>query len=181
MPPDLVADQYAYRPTGSTTSALISMIHSVTQKLESCRPTYIRCLLVDYSKALDTINHPILFRKILTLSIPPAVKHIIFHFLTGRSQAVHSGGRMSDWLSVTRSIIQGSGIGPSLYLVYSMDLKTVSSFNKLIKYALDTSLLVSSPIQLCSLGGRIPESSLLQWSKVNKLKIGLNTDKTKEL
>ena len=33
-------------------------------------------------------------------------------------------------------------IGPSLYLVYSMDLKTVSSFNKLIKYADDTSLLV---------------------------------------
>jgi len=44
-------------------------------------------------------------------------QHFIFLFLTGRRQAVHSGGRMSDWLSVTRSIIQGSGIGPSLYLV----------------------------------------------------------------
>ena len=51
---------------------------------------------------------------------------------------------MSDWLSVTLSIIQGSGIGLSLYMVYSMDLKTVSSFNKLVKYAEDTSFLVLS-------------------------------------
>ena len=43
LPPDLIADQFAYRPTGSTTSALISLINSVTQKLESC--TYVRCLL----------------------------------------------------------------------------------------------------------------------------------------
>ena len=35
LPTDLIADQFAYRPTGSTTSALISLIHSVTQKLES--------------------------------------------------------------------------------------------------------------------------------------------------
>jgi len=110
LPSDLIADQFTYRPTGSTTAALISLIHSVTQKLESC--TYVRCLLVDYSKAFDVINHPILFRKILTLSMPS----------TGRSQAVHSGGRMSDWLSVTRSIIQGSSIGPSLSRLFFQTL-----------------------------------------------------------
>jgi len=151
------------------------MIHTVTQKLESLY-TYVRCLLVDYSKAFDTINHAILFRKILTLSIPSTVKRFIFHFLTGRSQAVHSGGRMSDWLLVTRSIIQGSGIGPSLYLVYSMDLKTASNFNKLVKYADDTALLVP---QYSSVSLEDEYQNLLYWSTVNKLKI--NTDKTKEI
>jgi len=174
LPSDLIADQFAYRPTGSTTSALISVIHSVTQKLESC--TYVRCLLVDYSKAFDMINHPILFRKILTLSMPSTVKRFIFQFLTGRSQAVHSGGRPSDWLSVTRSIIQGSGIGPSLYLVYSMDLKTVSSSNKLVKYADDTTLIVP---QYSSVSLEDEYQNLLHWSTLNKLKI--NTEKTKEI
>jgi len=98
------------------------------------------------------------------------------HFLTGRSQAVHSGGRMSDWLLVTRSIIQGSSIGPSLYLVYSMDLKTVSNFNKLVKYADDTALLVP---QYSSVSLEDEYQNLLYWSTVNKLKI--NTDKKKEI
>jgi len=83
---------------------------------------------------------------------------------------------MSDWLLVTRSIIQGSGIGPSLYLVYSMDLKTVSNFNKLVKYADDTSLLV---LQYSSVSLEDEYQNLLYWSTVTKLRI--NTDKTKEI
>ena len=88
-------------------------------------------------------NHAILFRKILNLSMPSAVRLFIFWFrITGHSKAVFSGELLSNWLPVTRSIIQDSGIGPSIYLIYTMDLKTVSIFNKIVKYANDTSLLV---------------------------------------
>jgi len=33
-----------------------------------------------------------------------------------------------DWLHITRSIVQGSGIGPSAYVVYSADLKSLSEY-----------------------------------------------------
>jgi len=59
---DLISDQFAYRPTASTTAAFISLTHAVAQKLESCN--YVRCLQIDYAKAFDTINHPILFRNL---------------------------------------------------------------------------------------------------------------------
>ena len=49
LPLDLISDQFAYRPTASTTAALISLTHAVAQKLESCN--YVRCLQVDYAKA----------------------------------------------------------------------------------------------------------------------------------
>ena len=62
LPLDLISDQFAYRPTASTTAALISLTHAVAQKLESCN--YVRCLQINYAKAFDTINHPILFRKL---------------------------------------------------------------------------------------------------------------------
>jgi len=75
--------------------------------------------------------------------MPSAVRLFIFWFrITGHSKAVFSGELLSNWLPVTRSIIQDSGIGPSIYLIYTMDLKTVSIFNKIVKYANDTSLLV---------------------------------------
>jgi len=72
------------------------------------------CLLIDYSKAFDIINHSIPFQKLQSL----------------------------DLLSITASIIQGSGIGPSFFIIYSKDLKPLSVHNTILKYADDTSLLV---------------------------------------
>ena len=68
IPSDQLADQFAYRPSGSTSSALIATMHHISRLLESC--SYVRRILIDYSKAFDTINHSILFRKLLKLSIP---------------------------------------------------------------------------------------------------------------
>jgi len=66
-------------------------------------------------------------------------------------------------------------VRPSSF-VYSMDLKTVSSFNKFVKYTDDTSLLVP---QYSSVSLEDEYQNLLHLSTVNKLKI--NTDKTKEI
>ena len=55
----------------------------------------------------------------------------MFHFFTGRKQAVLSAGEQSQWLPITRSIVQGSGLGPSAYVVYAADLKSLSEYNKI--------------------------------------------------
>ena len=52
-------DQFGFRPTGSTTAALVSTMHHVTRLLET--NAYVRCISIDFTKAFDTINHPILF------------------------------------------------------------------------------------------------------------------------
>jgi len=72
LPLESISDQFAYRPTGSTMAALVSLTHTVAQKLESC--SHVRCLFIDYTKAFDTINHSILFRKFLSLSIPSYIQ-----------------------------------------------------------------------------------------------------------
>ena len=88
---------------------------------------YVRCILIDYSKAFDTINHEILFAKLRTLSIPLLIKQWIMNFLTGRTQAVVTEGTTSNWLPISRSIVQGSGLGPMLFVVYALDLKPISA------------------------------------------------------
>ena len=62
LPTDQVFDQFAYKPTGSTTSALIAITHHISRLLESS--SYVRCILIDYSKAFDTIKHLTLFQKL---------------------------------------------------------------------------------------------------------------------
>ena len=48
-------DQFAYRPTGSTTATIIAMLHTVRTML-SANP-YVRILSFDFSKAFDSVSH----------------------------------------------------------------------------------------------------------------------------
>ena len=91
IPSDQLTDQFAYRPSGSTTAALIATTHHISRLLESC--SYVRRILIDYSKAFDTVNHSILFRKLLKLSIPSNILLWIFSFLTDQMQAISSFGQ----------------------------------------------------------------------------------------
>jgi hypothetical protein len=171
-----IEDQFAYRPTGSTTAALVYMTHHISRLLETNR--YVRCLCIDFSKAFDTVKHKILFRKLIKRNLPAAVLRWIMNFLTGRSQAVVSGGKCSCWFPITSSIVQGSGIGPTLYrpITYAGDLKTMSGNNMLCKYADDTNLIVPENTDV---GVDDEFANLINWTEANRLII--NIEKTKEI
>jgi hypothetical protein len=62
--------------------------------------------------------------------------------LSDCTRAVSSVGKLADWLPVTESIVQGSGIGPMLYILFASDLKLRSAMNFLCNYADDTTLMV---------------------------------------
>jgi len=102
LPDNLLADQFAYRPTCSTTAALVALEHHTAHYQESL--SYIRCLLIDYSKAFDTISHPILFHKLLNLNLKPNIASWICNFLTGCTHSVSFGSILSIWKSITASI-----------------------------------------------------------------------------
>ena len=84
------------------------------------------------------------------LNIPPNVLLWIINFLSSRTQAVSSFGQISGWLPITQSIIQGSGIGPYLYMIYASDLRPLSPYNVIVKYADDTTYLSVNIAQLIS-------------------------------
>jgi len=68
MPTANILDQYAYKNTGSTTAALLHFMHRVTKMLE--QNAYVRCLLIDFSKAFDSVDHVILLSKLSQLNLP---------------------------------------------------------------------------------------------------------------
>ena len=115
--------------------------------------SYVRCLIIDYSKAFDTIVIPPFSESSSVSTCYPISLHG-FANLTGRTHSVIFGGVLSHWKPITASIVQGSGIEPCLFIVYTMDLKPHSSFNTILKYADDTTLLVP-PELLHHSGSRI--------------------------
>ena len=62
IPIDDLQDQYVFKPTGSTTAAIINITHAVTVMLECNK--YVRCLLVDFSIAFDSVDHLVLVKKL---------------------------------------------------------------------------------------------------------------------
>jgi len=59
-----------------------------------------------------------------------------------RQQFCKFGDMISSPAQINRSIIQGSGIGPTLYIVMKSDMTPISTYNLPIKYADDVDLLV---------------------------------------
>ena len=110
----------SFKPTGSTTVALVYFTHQVTQMLEP--NNYVRCLMTDFSKAFDTVDHVILLSKLAPLKLPGFVINWICSFLSGRGQQCKVNGALSG---SGLNIVQGSGIGSTLYLVMKSGLRTI--------------------------------------------------------
>ena len=79
----MLADQFGFRPSGSTQCALTNMIHHVTTMLENC--DFVRCLMIDFSRAFDVVDHSVLLAKLSQLNLPECIQNWIVSFLVGRS------------------------------------------------------------------------------------------------
>ena len=62
--------------------------------------------------------------------------------MSARQQVCRYNGEVSKLESFNLGFVQGSGLGPTLFLVLAKDLNTLSGNNELIKFAEDSTLLV---------------------------------------
>ena len=169
-----MTDQYAYKPTGNTTCAVIDITHTVGKLLETNR--YVRCIMLDFSKAFDTVDHLILLQKLEQYHLPSNILKWLVSFLSDRCQTTQIHGLCSVVITINRSILQGSVIGPRFFLVYIHDLKPFGLTNVIIKFADDSTLLVP---ENCDVSAEHEMQHIQDWATRNKL--SLNFSKTKEL
>ena len=71
-------------------------------------------------------------RKLCLLGLPANIFNWIISFLAGRTQYCKVNGVYSAARGISLSIVQGSGIGPCLYIVMESDLNLLSRSNILI-------------------------------------------------
>lgn len=171
---EILSDQFAFRPTGSTSSAIIYMLHAVTNLLAT--NPYVIVISLDFSKAFDTVRHYTLLQKLAQLNLPDNIYNWLVNFFNNHSHCTDYRGLKSDFIDISASIIQGSGLGPSSYVINASDLKAQIKDNELMKYADDTYLIIPARNDHSR---QLELDNIEQWAKVNNLK--LNREKCHEI
>ena len=169
-----VDNQFAFRPSGSTTAALIATLKHISDLLESS--PYVHLIALDFSKAFDTVRHATLFDKLAQFPLPDCIFNWLVRFFSGRSHQTKFCNATSSPSIISASVIQGSAVGPAAFIVNASDLFPSSPGNVLVKYADDVFLIVPS-----SLTYTIPAelAHISSWATTNNLR--LNPTKTHEL
>ena len=168
--------QGGFRPNKSTISTVFELNNLILENTENNQST-LACF-VDFSKALDTIDHEIFLKKIKHMGFSEKVCKWYGNYLTGRSQTVLANNLPSDPLPVKIGVPQGSILGPLAFLFYINDITESFRHCQTLLYADDTVLLSSNlDVNVAAQNLQTDLLSLNNWCALNKLTI--NIKKTK--
>ena len=139
-------------------------------------------VLLDLSKAFDSIEHGILLRKLRELGVSIQAMEWFRSYLTDRNQRVRIGCEVSDPRQVAYGVPQGSILGPDLFNIYINDLPAAPNLCSLKSYVDDSQLYLSFPVQETAMAVEHLSEDLQRiaaWCCTHSLLI--NPDKTKLL
>ena len=168
----LYENQYGFRSGRSCEHALLNAQNILLESLSKRQISLL--LLIDFSKAFDMVEHPILLQKLEHYGIRgPALKWLE-SYLSNRKQFVSVNGAESSTLSIDFGVPQGSILGPLLFIIYINDIPNISEFAKFILYADDANIiLTANTIEEINSQLEILIFNLQQWVASNGLALNL--------
>ena len=163
----LCDEQHGFRPGRSTESAMLDAVSYITRSLDQ---GMVSCLATaDTSKAFDSVQHGRLLDKLGWYGVDT---HWFSDWLQDRHQRVRGGS--VETVPITHGVVQGSILGPVLFLLFTNDLTSFISDAKLVLYADDVQLIHSdNPLHMSDLEHQIGQtlSRAQRWFVGNSLKI----------
>lgn len=137
----LPISQSGFRARHSTTTALLKVSDDI---FSACDNNQNSCLiLLDYSKAFDTLDHATLCAKLKYYGFGVTATSFFHNYLNNRRQKVILNDNISNTLSISRGVPQGSVLGPLLFSIYTADLNKCLQFCTSHQYADDTQIYYS--------------------------------------
>ncbi len=118
----LYSHQYGFQRFHSTEQNLIQVVNNIGAALN--RGNYCIGIFLFLRKAFDTCSHDILFKKLSKLGVKGTALAWFSSYLSDRTQQVDINGNLSRQLEITYGVLQGSILGPLLFLCYINDIYT---------------------------------------------------------
>ena len=167
--------QFGFREKHSTSHAILNFLDNVARATDNHLHTI--GILLDFSKAFDTINHEILLRKLHHYGIRGVALKWFESYLYNRQQFVCINNFNSSTKSLACGVPQGSILGPLLFIIYINDFRNSSKLLSFLLFADDSNIFFShrNPQYLLhTLNTEL--HNVAEWIKCNKL--SLNLEKT---
>ena len=106
----------AYKKGFNSQHALISLIERWRKSLDN--KGYGGAVLMNLSKAFDTLNHDLLIAKLHAYSFDIETLKLMQSYLTKRWQRTKINSRFSTWSELLQGVPQGSVLGLILFNIY---------------------------------------------------------------
>lgn len=131
-------NQSGFRKGHNTSSTLSGVLDDIVGDLDSGMVSIM--VLLDFSKAFDTINYNLLCAKLRYYGFSEVALNFITTYLFGRTQKVVIADRASSIQPVASGVPQGSILGPLLFIIYTADILNSIRLCSYKAYADDTQL-----------------------------------------
>ena len=164
----------------STDSCLVQLTDYIFKDMDKGQPTGM--ILIDLQKAFDTLDHNVLLKKLICVGFKKTVTKWFKSYLSNRKFFVSIEVVFSEEGLLTCGPLQGSILGPLLFLIYINDLPQSLNETASNLYADDTCVYYQRRDKKKIENNLNKEfSSLCEWFIDNKLSIPFGEDKTKAI
>ena len=134
-------------------------------------------VFLDFQKTFDTVNHNILIAKLNHYEIRGITLDWFQSYLTNRKQQTSISNTLSNGTIISYGVLQGSVLGPLLFLININALNEVISDSLIHHFADDRKILFSNK-SLKNINKYINHdlAQIVQWLRANR--VSLNSNKT---
>ena len=105
----------------NTNGVLVTLFVKNVWKNVTNNGKVVGVMLIDYSKAFDSIDHQKLKQKLKAIGISGELYHLLENYLEDRPQFTEINGVASDLRKVKYGVLQGSLLGPKMFSIYMND------------------------------------------------------------
>ena len=172
----LVSNQLGFRAGKTTTDCLVDLVDDITKVIDE--GSYAVSIFLDLSKAFDTVNHSILLSKLDLYSICASENQWFKSYLSKWKQKVFINGVKANFYLLNSGVLQGSILGPFLFIVYINDMVRATNYFTVRLFADDTSLTaVGSDLDVLiqRINSELPP--VYEWLCSNKITLNLSETK----